>query len=140
MPNAIAMTCGAGCGVGVLWQSFAAVSDPHPIPSPQGGGEEFAAIIVAPGIFQATSEAGSIREFPEIRENNREFCELEAHWAVAGEKFRSNFNTLYVNSLVVCNREFFVPNRELIRRNREFRPPIGFMEAVCRLAESVSAQ
>jgi len=57
------------------------------------------------------------REFPENRENNREFCRFAAFWAVADVNFRSNSNVLRANSMLVRNREF-------IRRNREMSPPV----------------
>jgi len=79
---------------------------------------------------------GSTREFPDNRENNREFCEFAAIRAVPNVNSRSNSNVLYANSQCVRNREIFRPNREFIRRNRESSPPIGFMETVCRLLEN----
>ena len=88
------------------------------------------------GIFQATCGAGLIREFPDRRENNREFCEFAAIWAVIGVSLHSNSNVLCANSLWVRNREFFRRNREFIRRNRESSRPIGFMETVCQRSEN----
>ena len=79
---------------------------------------------------------GSTREFPDNRENNREFCEFAAIQAIPNVNSRSNSNVLYVNSLSVRNREIFRANREFIRPNRESSPPIGFMETVCQPSEN----
>jgi len=75
-------------------------------------------------------------EFPDNRENNREFCEFAAIQAIPNVNSRSNSNVLYVNSLSVRNREIFRANREFIRPNRESSPPIGFMETVCQPSEN----
>jgi hypothetical protein len=62
----------------------------------------------------------SIREFPENRENNREFRKFPARSAIADVDLRSNSMVLDANSRCIRNREIFRRNRESFRQNREF--------------------
>jgi hypothetical protein len=50
-------------------------------------------------------------EFPENRENNREFAVFLTGLAIFDIKSRIHFNVMHTNSLQIKNREYFSPEQ-----------------------------
>src|ERR1700676_3101698 len=78
-------------------------------------GRDFARLFARGGVAPA-----AIREFPENRENNIDFCKFPAVSTIADVDLRSNSMALDASSRCIRNREFFCRNRESFRPNREF--------------------
>ena len=60
-----------------------------------------------------------LREFPENRENNREFCRFSIDLPIFEVNSRSNFSILHTDSLQNLTGNVLRPNREIIIRNTE---------------------
>ena len=58
-------------------------------------------------------------EFPENRENNREFHQFPGILTILGRKFHSRPKALHCKSLLQANREFFLPEQGIDPPNRE---------------------